>query len=186
MSANKTKVLLPFLFVAAACVVRMLIYVYVGIAGIANFAFDNYIGIVVNLIFYFFILSDAYKYFIKGKNITLNSLIFKYGIANLATLIGLRNGNTTIFILTALMLFLVPYVSDNEYVKKKLRAPVAIAVLLCSIAVSVFYIMNPSPNYFAEFGQKIYNLDALNPTVEWIMIVFLLAYKSLNSKKVEQ
>ena len=183
MSANKTKVLLPFLFVAAACVVRMLIYVYVGIAGIANFAFDNYIGIIVNLIFYIFILSDAHKHFIKWKKITLNSLIFKYGIANLATLIGLRNGNTTIFILTALMLFLVPYVSDNEYVKKKLRAPVAIAVLLCSIAVSVFYIMNPAPNYFAEFGQKIYNLDALNPTVEWLLIVFLLASKS---KKEEQ
>ena len=186
MSANKTKVLLPFLFVAAACVVRMLIYVYVGIAGIANFAFDNYIGIVVNLIFYFFILSDAYKYFIKGKNITLNSLIFKYGIANLATLIGLRNGNTTIFILTALMLFLVPYVSDNEFAKKNRRALTAITVLLCSAAVSVLYMMHPETNYFAEFGNIIYNLDALNPTVEWLLIIFLLAYKRKNYKKVEQ
>ena len=183
MLTSKPKVLLPFVFVAVVCIVRLLIYLYVGIAGIENFAFDNYVGVLVNLVFYFFILSDAYKYFIKGNNITLNSLIFKYGIANLATLIGLRNGNTTIFILTALMLFLVPYVSDNEYVKKKLRAPVAIAVLLCSIAVSVFYIMNPSPNYFAEFGQKIYNLDALNPAVEWLLIVFLLASKSKNTRK---
>ena len=67
MLENKPKVLLPFVLVAVVCIVRLLIYLYVGIAGIANFAFDNYIGIIVNLIFYIFILSDAYKHFIKGK-----------------------------------------------------------------------------------------------------------------------
>ena len=174
---------MPFVFVAAVCIVRLLIYLYVGIAGIGNFAFDNYIGILFNLIFYVFILSDSYKYFIKGKNFTLNPLIFRYGVANLANLVGLRNGNSTIFMLTALMLFLAPYVSDNEYAKKKLRAPVAITVLLCSTAVSVLYIMHPATNYFAEFGNIIYYLDAVNPTVEWLLIVFLLAYKS---KKREQ
>ena len=177
MLANKPKVLLPFIFVAGVCIVRLLIYLYVGIEGIANFAWDNYIGILVNMIFYIFILSDAYKFYIKGKNITLNPLIFKYGIANLATLVGLRNGDSTIFTLTALMLFLVPYVSDSEFAKKNIRALTAITVLLCSAAVSVLYILHPSANYFAEFGQKIYNLDALNPTIEWLLIIFMLSSK---------
>ena len=186
MLANKPKVLLPFIFVAGVCIVRLLIYLYVGIEGIANFAWDNYIGILVNLVFYFFILSDAYKYFIKDKCISLNPLIFKYGIANLATLIGLRNSNGPIFILTALMLFLVPYVSDTVYAKKNRRALTAITVFLCSAAVSVMYIMHPSTNYFAEFGNVIYNLDALNPTVEWLLIVFILSSKKRKSQKEEQ
>ena len=186
MSDNKPKILLPFIIVAVACIIRLIIYLYVGIAGIENFAFDNYVGILVNLVFYFFILSDAYKYCIKGKDISLNPLIFKYGIANLATLIGLRSGNSAIFTLTALMLFLVPYVSDNVYANKKRRALTAITVLLCSMAVSVLYIMHPSANYFAKFGQIIYNLDALNPTIEWLLIVFLLSTKKRNNKKEEQ
>ena len=186
MSANKPKVLLPFILVAVACILRLIIYLYVGIAGIENFVTEHYIGIIINLVFYFFILSDSYEFFIKGKNITLNPLIFKYGITNLATLIGLRNGDSTVFILTALMLFLVPYVSDNEYVKKKKRALTAILVLLCSMAISVLYMMHPETNYFAEFGRIIYNLDALNPTIEWFLIVFLLSQKRKNNKKAEQ
>ena len=64
MSENKSKVLLPFSLVALACALRLIIYAYVGIEGIANFALDNYVDIVVNLIFYIFILSDAYKFFV--------------------------------------------------------------------------------------------------------------------------
>ena len=183
MSINKPKVVLPFLFVTVPCIVRLIIYGYVGIKGIENFIFANYIGIFINLIFYLSILSCAYKYFIKEKNITLNSLIFRYGISNLSTLIGLRNENNTIFILTALMLFLVPYVSDNVYAKKKTVLLSAIIVLLCSIVVSVLYIMQPHANYFTEFGSLIYNLDALNPVVEWILLIFLLAYKRINYKE---
>ena len=177
MLTNKPKVLLPFVFVATICIIRLLIYVYVGIVGIENFVIKHYIGIIINLVFYFFILSDSYEFFIKGKNITLNPLIFKYGITSLATLIALRDDDSTIFMLTALMLFLVPYVSDNEYIKTKRRALTAIIVLLCSMAVSVLYMMHPETNYFAEFGKIIYNLDALNPTVEWMLIVFLLSQK---------
>ena len=183
MSVDKPERSLPFILVATACILRLMIYAYVGIEGIANFAWDNYIGILVNMAFYIFILSDAYKFFIKGKNITLNPLIFKYGIANLATLIGLRNGDNAVFTLTALMLFLVPYVSDNEFAKKNRRALTAITVFLCSAAVSVLYMMHPSANYFAEFGQKIYNLDALNPTIEWLLIVFMLSSKKRIVKK---
>ena len=186
MSVNKSKVLLPFSLVALACALRLIIYAYVGIEGIANFAWDNYIGILVNMAFYIFILSDAYKFFIKGRNISLNPLIFKYGIANLATLVGLRNNDSPIFILTALMLFLVPYVSDNDFAKKNRRALTAITVFLCSAAVSVLYIMHPAENYFSEFGQKIYDLDALNPTIEWVLIVFMLSSKKRLEKKGEQ
>ena len=177
MLSNKPKVLLPFLFVAAVCIVRVIIYVYVGAKGIGNFVLKNYTGIFINLLFYLSFLSDAYKYFIKGTDTTLNSFVFKYGIANLGTLIGLRNGNDIIFILTALMLFLVPYVSDSAHAKKKIVATAAIIVLACSITVSILYIMYPLTNYFAEFGNVIYNLDALNPTVEWILIFLLLLIK---------
>ena len=116
----------------------------------------------------------------------MNPLIFKYGIANLATLVGLRNSDSPIFILTALMLFLVPYVSDNDFAKKNRRALTAITVFLCSAAVSVLYIMHPAENYFSEFGQKIYDLDALNPTIEWVLIVFMLSSKKRLQKKGEQ
>ena len=183
MSANKPKVLLPFLLVAVACILRLIVYVYVGIAGIENFVLEHYIGILVNLVFYFFILSDAYEYFIKGKNIKMSPLIFKYGITNLATLIGLRNDDSNIFTLTALMLFLVPYVSDSVHTKRKTVALTAILVLLCSMAVSVLYIMHPETNYFAEFGRMIYNLDALNPTIEWLLIIFIIACKRINYEK---
>ena len=37
MSMNKPKVLLPFLFVAGVCVVRLMIYAYVGVKDIENF-----------------------------------------------------------------------------------------------------------------------------------------------------
>ena len=177
MLMNKPKALLPFLFVAGVCVVRLLIYAYVGIKDIGNFAFENYMGIFLNLVLYVFFLFYAFKYFIKENYITLNPLIFKCGISNLATLVALPSDNKLIFKLTALMLFLVPYVSDSEHAKKKTVALTSIIVLLCSVAVSVLYILHPAANYFAEFGKLIYNLDALNPTVEWILIVFLLAYK---------
>ena len=185
MLTDKHKVSLPFLLVAFTCILRVLIYLYVGIAGAGNFVLEHYVGILVNVIFYTFILTDSYKFFIKGKNITLNPLIFKYGIANLATLIGLRNGDNTIFMLTALMLFLVPYVSDNVYAKKNRRALTAVTVLLCSMTVSVLYMMHPATNYFAELGTLIYNLDALNPTIEWFLIVYLLSTKKKYSKKGE-
>ena len=177
MFVNKPKVLLPFLFVAGACIVRLIIYGYVGIKGIENFVFENYVGIFINLVLYLFILFYAYKYFIKENYITLNPLIFKCGISNLATLIGLRNDNNTIFMLTAMMLFLVPYVTDNIHAKQKTVALTAIIVLLHSMAVSALYIMHPTMNYFAEFGKLIYNLDALNPTVEWALIIILLLNK---------
>ena len=60
MPMNKPKALLPFLFVAGVCVVRLLIYAYVGIKDIGNFAFENYMGISLNLVLYLFILFYAY------------------------------------------------------------------------------------------------------------------------------
>ena len=107
----------------------------------------------------------------------MNPLIFKCGVSNLATLVALPSDDKLIFKLTALMLFLVPYVSDSEHARKKTVVLTSTIVLICSVSVSVLYIMHPAANYFAEFGKAIYNLDALNPTVEWILIVFLLAYK---------
>ena len=53
------------MFVAVVCIVRLLIYAYVGIKGIENFAFENYMSIFLNLVLYVFILFYAFKYFIK-------------------------------------------------------------------------------------------------------------------------
>ena len=185
MLINRLKAFLPFIFVTLSCAVRLLIYVYVAIAGIQDFVFENYFGIFLNLALYLFILHYAYKYFVKEVHISLSPLIFKCGISNLATLVALPSDNKIIFKLTALMLFLVPYVSDSEHANKKTVALTSIIVLLCSIAVSVLYIMHPAPNYFAEFGKLIYNLDALNPTIEWILILVLLSYKMASYKKGE-
>ena len=184
MLTNKPR-LLPFLLVAGTCILRLIIYIYVAIAGIENFTFENYIGIFLNLVLYLFILLYAHKYFVKGNYISLAPLIFKCGISNLATLVALPSDKKIIFNLTALMLFLVPYVSDNEYANKKTVALTSIIVWLCSVAVSVLYIMHPSPNYFTGFGNLIYNLDALNPTIEWNLIIFLLLYKMASYKKGE-
>ena len=179
MLLKNPKVLIPFVFVAVVCLVRLTIYLYVGIMGLDNFVLENYAAIYINLVLYLFILFYAYKYFIKASFITLNPLIFKCGISNLATLIGLHNQNHTIFILTAVLLFLVPYVSDSVHAEKKAVALTAIMALILSIAISVLYIMHPAANYFAQFGDLIYNLDALNPTVEWILVSVLLLYKKL-------
>ena len=91
------KKLLPFLFVAGVCIVRLLIYAYVGVKDIGNFAFENYMGIFLNLVLYVFILFYAFKYFIKENYIPLNPLIFKCGISNLATLVALPSDNKLIF-----------------------------------------------------------------------------------------
>lgn len=168
-----------FIFVAGAAVVRLALYGYVGIKGLASFSMDTYAGIFINLGLYAFILLYAHKYFMQGKYTSLSPLIFKYGISDLATLLALRNGDERIFMLTATMVFLVPYVSDSPHASKKTLYLASAAVLGLSASVSALYIMRPAANYMATFGQAIYNLDALNPTIEWILIMALLLYKRM-------
>jgi len=152
--------------------VRFVFYAIVAVKGIGTIALGNYLSLAINFLMYSSILTYMIDYFKKGKEVTIDSMIFRFGIASMASLIGLKNGNDTLFVLTAVMVFIVPGISFANGINKK-TAISMIIVLGLSIACSVMYIVYPSESYLNALGDKFYYVDAINPTVEWIMFCVL-------------
>lgn len=181
---KKAKICLIAVF--AVSVLRILFYVVTAIRGIGVFAVGSYFGIVMILVMYISIIKYLVDYYRKGKDVTIDSLLFRYAVSSLASLIRLRNGDIKVFVLTALTVFLVPYLIGIKKNDKKTKFLI-LAVWLLSFAVSVLFVINPVQNYLSSLGTATYNLDAINPVVEWTLFCILgVVWVKIQEKKSAQ
>ena len=189
---KKYKKFIPVIIVGVPVIVRTIIYLFVAFKGIGTLEIKNYISIIINLVMYISLLKYSIDYFVKGKNVSLNGLIFRFGISSLATLLSLQSENKVIFMLTAVMVFIVPYVSaslsPNGMNKKKviITTGLVLVVLIVSIVLAVLYIKNPIENYLSYMGTTIYNLDAMNSAVQWTLFTILGVARAITIKNREK
>jgi len=173
---NLNKILM--LFVGAIVLARIVLYVIVIVKGIGSFGVGDYMATIINFVMYISILKYTYDYFIKGKDVSLSGLIFKFGIARLATLLGLVTDTKMIFNITAILVFLVPYLSSNLKTKKVNVILLVLIFVLC-IVLSYLYITNPVNNQIHSLGTVLYNLDSFNPAIQWLLFTILFFVRGL-------
>ncbi len=135
----------------------------------------QYFYVFINLFMYYSIISYTVDYFKRGKDASVEGMMFRYGITMVAAIVAARNASDLQFLLTGLAILFVPYLAGilkRSDIKKNFA--ILIGVLALEIAIAVTRLIDISAVDFYGLGKGGFILDACNSAVQWILFTILI------------
>jgi len=160
---------------------RICIYVQFGIAAFGHYSFGQFFPIIINLLMYYSIVKYTYDFFQKRLDVNIEGMLMRFSASCIASLMSLRDESNSLFLLTALVLLLAPYMAGSLHKTKKVLILMSIIALL-TLAISILTMLPPNDAGEHIAGRRMFYLEACNPFVQWLLFsILILARRSIES-----